>query len=143
MGMKKILIDSDVCLDSITGRYPWSIHSDKILQLCEDKKLSGVVSAESVSNIYYILRKLSTHQKAEEQLKSLRLILKIGSISQVVIDKALQSGWKDFEVAIQYYCAVEEKCDAIITRNISDFKQGKLPVYQPDDFLKNFYNENS
>lgn len=141
--MKKILIDSDVCLDSITGRYPWSIHADKTLQLCEEKKLTGVISAESVSNIYYILRKLSTHQKALDQIKNLRLILKIGSISQSVIDKALYSGWKDFEDAIQYFCAVNEKCDAIITRNTSDFNQGKLSVYEPDEFLKIFNKENS
>lgn len=37
--MEKILIDIDVCLDSITGRYSYSAHADKVLQLAEEKTI--------------------------------------------------------------------------------------------------------
>jgi len=134
--MKKILIDSDVCLDSITGRYPFSVDADKILQLAEERVFEAYVTAESFSNIWYILRKLSTAAKAIDALKNLRLLVQVAGSDQEVVDNALQSGWKDFEDAIQYHGAVKQSCDAIVTRNTAHFKQGNISVYQPAEFLE-------
>ncbi|CAN5258027.1 PIN domain nuclease [soil metagenome] len=133
--MEKVLIDSDICLDSITARYPYSVNADKLLQAVEDGILTGVVSAESFSNIYYVLRKLSTHQEAIGLLKHLRKIFQIGTVTPEIIEKALSSGWRDFEDAIQHFCAAGEKCDAIVTRNRSDYKKSSLPVYTPRECL--------
>lgn len=134
--MEKILIDSDVCLDSITGRYPYSVHADKILQLAEEKTIEAFVSAESFSNMFYILRKLSTSDMAINVLKDLRSVVGIATVDQAVIDSALNSGWKDFEDSIQHICAIERKVDAIVTRNKPDFGASKIPVYLPVEFLE-------
>jgi len=135
MALKKILIDSDICLDSITARHPFSVYADKLLEAVEDRGLTGVVSAESFSNIYYVVRKLSSHQEAIDLLNQLKKIVEIGNINSEIIENALTSGWGDFEDAIQYYCAIEEDCEAIITRNTIDFKAALLPVYTPGEFL--------
>lgn len=137
--MKKILIDSDVCLDSITRRYPFSVNADKILQLAEEKAIEAYVTAESFSNMFYILRKLSTSAKAISVLKDLRSVVQFAAVGHSVIDSALNSSWTDFEDAIQYYCATEEKCDAIVTRNTSDFIKASIPVHIPVEFLKQFH----
>lgn len=134
----KILIDSDVCLDSITDRYPFSQDANRLLQLAEDNKVDAILSAESFSNMFYILRKLSSSEHAIVLLKKLRSIVNVGQVTQSVIDEALDSGWNDFEDAIQYNCAVIENCDFIISRNLPDFKQATLPVFTPPDFLKKF-----
>ena len=134
--MKKILIDSDVCLDSITGHYPYSVHADKILQLAEEKTIEAYVSAESFSNMFYILRKLSTSEMAINVLKDLRSLVRIATVDQAVIDSALNSGWKDFEDSIQHICAIETKVDAIVTRNKPDYSASKIPVYLPVEFLE-------
>lgn len=134
----KILIDSDVCLDSITDRYPFSQDATRLLQLAEDNKVDAILSAESFSNMFYILRKLSSSKDAIVLLKKLRSIVNVGQVTQSVIDEALDSGWNDFEDAIQYNCAVIENCDFIISRNLPDFKQATLPVFTPPDFLKKF-----
>jgi predicted nucleic acid-binding protein len=133
--MKKILIDSDVCLDAITGRAPFEIESSMILQYCEDNAIFGMVSAESFSNMFYVLRKLSSSDKAIRQLTNLRRIVEIGEITMTVIDQALHSDWSDFEDAIQYFCALESGCDAIVTRNRYDFRFSEIPVYNPDEFI--------
>jgi len=136
MAMTKILIDSDICLDSITARYPYSLNADKLLEAVEDGSLTGVVSAESLSNIYYVARKMESHQKAIELLNHLKQIVVIGTVTPEVVKQALSSGWSDFEDALQHFCAIWENCDAIVTRNKSDYKKASLPVYSPRECLK-------
>jgi predicted nucleic acid-binding protein len=136
MVMKKILIDSDICLDVITGRVLFEKESAMILQYSEDNVINGLVSAESFSNMYYVLRKLSSSEKAIRQLTNLRRIVTVGEITMAVIDQALSSGWRDFEDAIQYFCALESDCDAIVTRNRYDFRFSGLPVYNPSELIR-------
>lgn len=139
--MEKILVDSDVCLDSITARYPFSVEADQLLQAVEDGLIVGVVSAESFSNMFYILRKLSSSAEAIEQLKNLRSIVQIGHLKPSTIDNALDAGWTDFEDALQNFSAVESNCDAIVTRNKSDYKQSTIRVLTPFEVLGNLKPE--
>lgn len=134
--MKKILIESDICLDTITGRLPFQNTADRILEYVEDGGVTGVVSAESFSNIFYILRKLSTSTQAIQQIKNLRSIVEVGTVKPSTVDSALASGWNDFEDALQHYCAVENSCDAIVTRNTADFKKSEIPVFTPVEFIE-------
>jgi len=138
--MKKVLIDSDICLDSITGRLPYQITANRIFEYIEEKTIIGIVSAESFTNIFYILRKLSTSQKAIRQIKNLRLLVEVGTIYDSTVDSALNSNWNDFEDALQHYCAVENNCDGIITRNISDFKESQIPVFTPILFIEEHFS---
>lgn len=140
MTMKKILIDSDVCLDSITARHPWAEEADRLLQAVEDKEVAGVVSAESFSNMFYILRKFSSGPRAIDQLKKLRSIVEVGTLNTATVDRALSSGWTDFEDALQWYCAEEANCDLIITRNTPDYSEADLPTMTPAEFLAMIHN---
>ncbi len=54
------------------------------------------------------------------------------------VEKAINSSFKDFEDSMQYYSAVAEHCDVIITRNEKDFKEALLPVMDADSFLQSF-----
>lgn len=136
--MEKILIDSDVCLDSITGRIPHSNPADRLFGHVEDGVVKGIVSAESFSNIFYILRKLSSAKMAIQQIKNLRLLVNAGAIHESTIDSALKSGWNDFEDSLQYFCSLENDCDAIVTRNSSDFQRSEIPVLTPTEFIDTY-----
>jgi hypothetical protein len=112
------------------------VNADKLLLAVEDERLTGVVSAESFSNIYYVARKLASHQKAIDQLNHLQEIVEIGTVTSRVVQQALSSGWSDFEDALQHFCAIGEKCNAIVTRNKSDYNKASLPVYSPYECLE-------
>lgn len=99
--MTKILIDSDICLDTFTAQYPYSLNADKLLEAVEGGSLTGVVSAESFSNIYYVARKMESHEKAIDLLNNLKEIVVIGTLTPEVVQQALSSGWSDFEDALQ------------------------------------------
>lgn len=132
---QKILIDSDICLDFITGRKPHFNHAEKLFWEIENTVFSGFVSPESFSNMFYILRSFYPASKIITKLKNLHSIVDVAIFTSTVIDSALNSEWADFEDAIQYHSAVETGCDAIITRNTADFKNSEIPVYTAYGFL--------
>lgn len=138
--MKKIMIDSDICLDSITARIPYQYEADRLFDYVERGKMTGIVSAESFSNIFYILRKLSSSKKAIQQIKNLRTIVNVGRIHETTVDSALNADWNDFEDALQYFCAIESNCEAIVTRNISDFNNSEIPVFTPNMLLDKHFS---
>ncbi len=56
-------------------------------------------------------------------------------VDSFIVDEAIASRFSDFEDAMQYYSAVREGADAIITRNSSDFNATEIEVYEPQQFL--------
>lgn len=135
--MKKILIDTDVILDFFFDRKPFSENSTTILNLCENNIIEGYVTPVIISNIYYLLRRTAKHEKVIEKLKLLLTILNILKMDKSTIEKALNSDFKDFEDALQNFSAVNfGEIEAIITRNVKDYKQSEIGVLTPESFVK-------
>ena len=135
--MKKILIDTDVILDFFFDRKPFSENSAIILSMCERKQIEGFLTPVIISNTYYLLRRTAPHIKVIEKLKQLLTITQVLQMNRTVIEGALNSEFKDFEDALQHYSAVESgEIEAIITRNVKDFKKSELGVMTPESFVK-------
>jgi len=135
--MKNILIDTDVILDFFLDREPFSENAAQVLSLCEKKEITGFVTPVIISNTYYLLSQKGKQEKVIEKLKILLTIIEILIIDKNSIILALNSDFKDFEDALQNYSAeLNGKIDIIITRNTKDYKKSKLPVMNPEDFLK-------
>ena len=134
--MTDLFIDTDVIIDFLIDRKPYSREAAIIFTLIEQKKLKGYASSLTFSNLYYVLRKLESHKKVISKLDSLSKILIILKVEEQTIRNALASGFPDFEDSIQYYCAIEsKKIDSIITRNTKDYKNSEIPVMTPEDYL--------
>jgi len=134
--MKRVLIDTDVILDFFFDRKPFSDHAAKILSLCESNVIEGFVTSVIVSNIYYLLRQTAPHEKVIEKLKQLLSITEVLVTDKHAILEALNSGFKDFEDAIQNYTAeLNGQIDLIITRNTKDFKKSSLGIMTPENYL--------
>ena len=67
----KILIDTNVILDVLCDRTDFVESSSKIWKLCEVEKIDGYISALSIPNIVYILRKELTPEKSIQYLKKM------------------------------------------------------------------------
>jgi predicted nucleic acid-binding protein len=135
--MKKILIDADVILDFFFDRKPFSENSTTILNLCENNIIEGYVTPVIISNIYYLLRRTAKHEKVIEKLKLLLTILNVLKMDKSTIEKALNSDFKDFEDALQNFAAVSfGEIEAIITRNVKDYKRSEIGVLTPESFVK-------
>ena len=135
--MTHLFVDTDILLDMLTGRQPFSREASTLFTLMEKEKLKGYTTSLSFSNLYYVLRKYASHQKVISTLKKLSELIEILGVDDSIIKEALSSGFKDFEDAIQCYTAQHNSViGVIITRNIKDYKQSELPVMSPDTFLK-------
>jgi predicted nucleic acid-binding protein len=139
--MENVFIDTDVIVDFLTDRKPFSLESAKIFSLIDQKKIKGCVSSLSFSNLYYVLRKFGTHKKVISSLQDLSELVDILKVDSDIVKSALTSDFKDFEDSIQYFAAQEhKKIDCIITRNIKDYKESSIPVMTPETFLVTFEN---
>lgn len=133
----KLFIDSDVVIDFFTDRKPHANSASELFELNEKKEVSLHISAVSINNIYYIVRKFLGHKKTLEVIDALTEMTEITGTTKKEILQALKNNFKDFEDSIQYSSALTIKdLDAIITRNIKDYKNSKIAVMTPLNFLK-------
>ena len=67
----KVLLDTNVILDFALERQPWFVDSEEIIYLAEQKQITVYISASTISNIYYILRKIKGKGLAFDFLKNI------------------------------------------------------------------------
>lgn len=134
--MDKVLIDTDVILDFLFDRKPFSEDTAQILSWCENGKIQGFVTSIMLSNIYYLLRKTAKHEKVIENLKMLLNIVDVITTNKDAVLDALHSEFKDFEDALQNFSAQKSnEIKVIITRNSKDYKTSNLAVMEPETYI--------
>lgn len=134
--MKKLLIDTNIILDLLGRRIPFHKESEQIFSLSDTKKVKLYISTLSIANSHYILSDVMKIKDAKNILSKFKVLVNSISLSDKIIDLALSNDkFKDFEDGIQYYSAIEENCDFIITRNIKDYKASMIPVLKPKEYL--------
>ena len=131
----KVLIDTNILLDVLCARENFLEPSLKVWKYCEVNKLEGYISALSVPNIVYILRKELTPEKTQEVIEQLLLIFKVCDLKTEDLKKAAAMQHSDYEDALQMVCAGRIKADYIVTRNIRDFLVSKVPALTPSELL--------
>ncbi len=134
--MTHVFLDTNVLIDFLADRKPFSIEAAKLFDYSFKKKVIIYVSAVSYNNIYYILRQSCSHTVTMNILAELQEWTEAVDVSKEVIRKAIKSDIKDFEVGIQYQCAKTiNKIDCIITRDTKDYKSSSLPTLTPKEAL--------
>jgi len=133
--VNKLFLDTDVLLDLLLARAPFHASSARLLTLIESGKAAGYVSALTFANLHYILRRFLSRPETLRHLRKLRLLLQVAALTDKIVDEALSSEFEDFEDALQYYTAVEQKMDCLITRNKKDYRHPLLPLYTAEEYL--------
>lgn len=134
--MKNIFLDTNVLIDFLADRKPFSIDAAKLFNYSLKNKVTIYVAAVSYNNIYYILRQNCSHVQTINILTQLKEWTETVDVSDIVITNSLKSEFKDFEDAIQYYCSKSvNKIDCIVTRNTKDFKNSSLATMTPKEAL--------
>ena len=132
----KLLIDTNVILDVLTNRAPHADASIKVLKLCEVGRAEGYLSALSVPNIVYIMRKELDADRVREIVGHLSLLLNIVDLKGDDLLKATALNFGDFEDALQSVAAKRIRADYIVTRNIKDFNGSKVTAIKPEELLE-------
>jgi predicted nucleic acid-binding protein len=134
--MKQAFLDTNVIIDFLADRKPFSIAATGIFNYAVLGKIKLYISAVSYNNIYYILRQSFSNAETLKLLDELSQMTEIADVTKSIIKSSLKSDLKDFEDAIQYNCALSlNKIDFIVTRDTKDFKKSALPVMNPSEAL--------
>lgn len=124
-----VFLDTDVIIDYLTDRKPFSDEAEQLFGLIESGKIRGHTSSLSFSNLYYLIRQHLSHARTIALLRDLATVVRILKVDKKIIQLAQESDFRDFEDAIQHYAAAAyRRMDLIITRNSKDYKHGSLPV---------------
>lgn len=135
----RLICDTNILLDVICRRDPFYTDSACVLNMCEDKDVEGLITVTSLSDLFYITRKLfSSKEKAYEALTLATRILKPCTVSDTDAMRAVNAGAKDFEDAMIAYTAEAHGCDYVITRNTADFEGLPVKAIEPSQLLELF-----
>jgi predicted nucleic acid-binding protein len=133
--MKKVFIDTNIIVDLIANRKPFSKFSIEIFKKAEEKKIKLFTSSHSIATTHYLLKKYLEEKLLRDVLYNLLDYITVIAVDTDVLKKGLRSKHKDFEDSIQILCASTiDNIDCIVTRNIKDFRDSEILVLTPDEF---------
>lgn len=132
----RLFLDTNIMLDLLGERIPFYNPIAKIATLADKGQISIAVSALSYATVNYFLTKYENSEKAKEKLRKFKIISEICNLNDQIIEKGLNSSFKDFEDSLQYYSALDSGCNILITRNAKDFKDSNIPLMTADEYLK-------
>lgn len=132
----KVLVDTNIILDVLCNRKEFVENSAKVFKLCEVKKITGYVSALSIPNIVYIMRKELNAEKVKEIIEKLSLIFEIIDLKADDLKRATTLAFTDYEDAVQSAQADRIKANYIVTRNVKDYDESKIKAIKPSELIE-------
>lgn len=134
--MSRLLIDSNIVIDLLSKRENFYHEAALLFSRADKKELELTISSLTFANTNYVLTKLIPIKEVRETLRKFKVLVEVLSLDDKITELALSDdNFPDFEDGLQYYSALENQIDVIITRNKKDFKNSKIPVLTAKEFL--------
>ncbi len=132
----KVLIDTNIILDVLCNRKEFVKDSLNVFKYCEANQITGCISALSIPNIVYIMRKELDADRIKEILTTLTSLFAVIDLRETDLLRAADLEFSDYEDALQSVCASRAKANYIVTRNIKDFKNSAVPAVKPSELFE-------
>lgn len=134
--MNRLLIDTNIVIDLLAKRQEFYEEAATLFSLSDKNEIKLLISALTFANTSYILTRQKSPKEAREILRKFKVLVEIIRLDDKIIELALSDNqFKDFEDGLQYYSALENHADTILTRNKKDFKNSKIPILTAKEFL--------
>ena len=138
-----LFVDTNVLLDVLAKREPFYSAAAQVWSLAERGEVKACVCAISFNNLYYIIRKAESKDKAREALRLVRDVFEPIAPDARITNQSIDSPLDDFEDAVQFHSAVRAKARYLISRDPGDFPQTGPPVLTPEEFLATWSSSES
>jgi len=129
----KILFDTNVILDVLLNRKPFVELSANLVSSVENKTIEGYLCATTITTLDYLISKSRNRETAKIEIQKLLTLFQIADVNSTVLTMAINSGFTDFEDAVQYFSGKCSNIDGLVSRNTKDYKKAVLPIYTPDE----------
>ena len=133
--MENIFIDTNIVIDLLAKREPFYRDAQDLFTLADKKEVKLFISSLTFANAYYSIVRHHKEVDAKKYLLKFKVLVTILTLDDKAIELALASDFKDFEDGLQYFIAMDNQADAIITRNKKDFKNSKIPVMTAGEYI--------
>ena len=134
--MDRILVDTNIVLDLLGKRLNFFREAQELFTMSDKKQVKLFISSLTFADTYYILSQQMKMNNVRKILRKFKVLTEVLPLNDKIIELALESDFKDFEDAIQYYTAIENNIGIIITRNLKDFKPAKITVLTAKQYVK-------
>jgi predicted nucleic acid-binding protein len=143
MSVLAALIDTDVLIDFLTDREPFSGNAKELIQKAHDREFIAFLAAHSITNIFYILRSVYTVSERKQRLIDLcQSVSVVGISAELILTILSNNDFDDIEDCLQAECAKSVNANYIVTRNISDYTHSEIPAILPGNLLKELARSN-
>jgi predicted nucleic acid-binding protein len=133
----RVLVDTNIVLDGLLEREPFVRDARALIEAIEAEQIEGYVTATTLTNIFYIVRRQTRSiERARQAVSETLALMEVGLVDRVILEAAFASSLRDFEDAVQLACATTLRLDAIITRNPQDFAGATLPIFSASELLE-------
>jgi hypothetical protein len=124
-----------VVLDLVLAREPFDQVARILFKWHEQGAIDAYIAAITPVNVFYIVRKLKGIEEARQAVKLLLVSLTVWPLHKSILDEADKLPFADYEDAVQHASATASELDFIVTRDVRDYKNARLPVLSPREFL--------
>jgi predicted nucleic acid-binding protein len=139
----KVLIDTNIALDFLLQREPFLQDAELLFESIERGEVAGCVTATTLTDIFYISRRHTRSiEQARQAVSEMLTVMVICPVDRAVLELAFDSGFNDFEDAVQIFSAVAQGLEAIVTRDAQGFSSSPIPVMSVQEVLQQVRQRN-
>jgi len=137
----RVLIDTCIILDVLQKREPFLQVATEVLKEVAIKKCYGLVTAKSITDIYYLLKRdIHDEKGVRSVIKALYSFFEVVDTLAIDCYNAAFSEMNDYEDAVMTETGNRLNVDGIVTRNLRDYKLSCVKAFSPDEFLNYLSN---
>jgi len=133
--VERVFVDSDIVLDLLSARQPHYKPAAGLFSLADEGRIKLYISSLTFANINYVLSRQLSATQAGKMLLKFKALITVSPVNDKIIELALTSDFNDFEDAIQYHTAVENRINTLLTRNLKDFKKAEIAILTAQQYL--------
>lgn len=130
----RAVFDTNVVLDLLLDRYPWSEEAAELFARVETGELEGYLCATTVTTIHYLATRTVGRNQARREVRKLLSLFDVAPVQRPVLDAAIELDFDDFEDAVLYEASRQVSAGVIVTRDVRGFGSARLPVLSPKAF---------
>jgi predicted nucleic acid-binding protein len=131
----KALFDTNVVLDVLLDRRPFSAPATHLFAKLEMAQLGGLLGATTLTTVHYVIAKARGRETASSAVRRLLQLFEIAVVDRQVLELAAGSSFEDFEDAVLHEAGRLGGADFLVTRDPTDFSRASLPVLSPEELL--------
>lgn len=134
-----IFLDANILVSVLNKEYPLFSVTSRIISLSDRNNFVLCTSPVCLAIAFYFAEKKFRSIKAKNKVQLLCEHIHVTSVNESAVFKTLQTpAINDFEDGLEYFSAIESKCDCIITEDIDDFYFSKIEVLRSEAFFRKY-----